>query len=370
MKIEFSKNELNATREIVRAMASRNKTESWEAQEALAAFVGPTIDQVLEQVAVSKLVFQEHAYDSGTTPSLPLDLFEQNTEGLLTVWSESIAGGLATNHVSGMDDFRFTVDDLTSAVSFLKQYAQNARMDVITLAIKRMTQEILAKSEYLNWSTLLAAAANSRANDTGVAQVYAGATAGTFKLADMNTLWTKVKRLRTSWLGGTPTSIPGRGLTHLLISPEVEGDIRAMVYNPQNTDAFPNDEESTAMPLPDSMREEIYRNAGTSSLFGVSLIPLVELGVGQVYNRIFKDNYTNIGAEPTFDPTTQEVVIGLDLSVPAFLSIVETDSETGSNVVVTPDNQWSNRSKKIGFFAERREGRVVTDSKALVTLIL
>jgi hypothetical protein len=370
INLNLSKEDQANTREILKAMASKNKSESWEAQEIFAAFVGPTIDQVLEQTATSNLVYQNFSYDSGSNPSIPLDLLEDNTEGLITVWSETLQGGLATNHVSGMDDFRFTVDNLTSAVSCLTQYAREARMDVMRIMIQRMVQEILAKSEYLNWATLLASVANSRANSTGDAQVYSGATAGTFKLADLNTVWTKVKRLRTSWLGGTPTSVPGRGLTHLLISPEVEGDIRAMVYNPQNTEAVPDTNESTAVPAPESMREEIYRNAGLSSLWGVTLIPLLELGVGQVYNQLFDDYYTPVGGEPTFNPATQEVLIGLDLSVPAYLKLTETDADVGSQTVVEPDDQWVRRSEKLGFFAKRREGRIATDSKAGVALII
>ena len=368
MKLNLSKEEQAKTREILQAMGSRNKEESWLAQEVFAAFVGPTIDQVLDQTATSNLVYQKFTYDSGTNPSIPLDLFEQNGEGLLTVWSETIAGGLATNHVSGMDDFRFTVDTLTSAVSCLKQYAQSARLDVMTAMIKRMTQEILAKSEYLNWATLLASLANSRS--VGTSQLYAGSTAGTFKLADLNTLWTKVKRLRTSWVGGTPTSTPGRGLTHLIISPEVEGDIRAISYNPQNTAAFPNSDESTALGAPDSLREEIYRNAGISQLFGVNLVTLNEMGVGQPYSYLFGDYYTPVGAEVTFAAATQQLAIGLDLSVPAFLKIVESDAEVGSETVVEPDDQWVRRSEKLGFYAQRREGRIATDSKAIVGLVL
>ena len=371
LNLNLSKEDQANTREILRAMASRtNKAEAWEAQEIFAGFVGTTIDQVLDQVATSNLVFQKFSYNSGENPSIPLDLLEGNEEGLITVWSETMVGGLATNHVSGMDDFRFTVDNLTSAVSCLKQYASEARLDVMTVMIKRMVQEILAKSEYLNWATLLASVANSRTGSDGLAQVYSANTAGTFKLADINTLWTKIKRLRTSWLGGTPTSVPGRGLTHLLISPEVEGDIRAFVYNPQNTTAVPNTDESTVMAAPDSLRDEIYRNAGISSLWGVTLVPLNELGVGQVYNQLFDDYYTNAGSEPSFSAATQEVAIGLDLSIPAYLKLVETDSDVGSETVVEPDDQWVRRSEKIGFFAKRREGRIATDSKAACAIII
>jgi len=368
MKLNLTKDQEAKVKEVLVAMASKEKSKAWEAQETFAAFVGPTIDQVLDQAATSNLIFKRYSYDRGSDPSIPLDLFEGNTEGLLTVWSQTIAGGLATNHVSGMDDFRFTVDTLDSAVSCLKKYAENARLDVLSAMIQKMAQEILVKSEYLNWATLLAALANS--NPTGDAQVYSAASAGNFVIADVNTLWTKIKRFRTSWAGGTPTSKPGKGLTHLLVSPEVEGKIRAMAYNPQNTTATPNTDESTALGLPDSVRAQIFNDAGLSSIWGVQIVPLVELGVGQPYNYLFDDQYTPAGGEPSFNAANQEIVIGVDASVPAFIKITESDADAGSDTVVEPDDQWVRRSAKIGFYAQRSEGRIVTVSKACVGLIL
>jgi hypothetical protein len=279
-----------------------------------------------------------------------------------------MAGGLATNHVSGTEDFRFTTESIDSAVSCLKKYAQNARLDVVSAMINKMIQEMLLKSEYLNFSTLLIALANSRTGPGGLAQVYTGATAGEFKLADLNTLWTKVSRLRNSWAGGTPTSKVGRGLTHLLISPEVMGDIRAFSYNPQNTSAVPNTDESTALGLPDSIREEVFRSAGIPSLFGVELIVLNELGVGQPYNYLFDDLYTPAGSDATFNSATQEIAIGVDASTNAFLKITEVGDSGATEVF--PDDQWVRRSEKIGFYASRTEGRIVTDSKSICAIAL
>lgn len=368
MKLNLTKEQEVKTKEILRAIASRDKNKAWEAQEVLAAFIGPTIDQVLDQSALSNLIFNTFTYDRDGDPSIPLDLFEGNTEGLLTVWSQTLAGGLMTNHVSGTEDFRFTTEGIDSAVSCGKKYAQSARLDVVNAMINKMIQEMLLKSEYLNWATLLAALANSRSGPTGLSQIYAGATAGQFKIADLNTLFTKIKRLRVSWAGGTPTSKPGRGLTHILVSPEVEGDIRAMSYNPQNTTAVPNTDESTALGLPDSIREEIFRNPGLTSLFGVQIVTLNELGVAQPYSYLFDDQYTPVGAEVTFAAATQQIVIGVDASTNAFLRIVE-QGESGATEVF-PDDQWVRRSEKIGWFATRREGRVVTDSKSVVGLVL
>ena len=44
---------------------------------------------------------------------------------------------------------------------------------------------------------------------------------------------------------------------------------------------------TTAIALPDAVREEIYRSAGTSSLFDINITDLNELGVGQKYNTLF-----------------------------------------------------------------------------------
>jgi hypothetical protein len=70
LNLNLSKEDQLKTRDILRAMGSRVKSEAWEAQEIFAAFVGPTIDQVLDQTATSNLVFQKFSYDSGTNPSI------------------------------------------------------------------------------------------------------------------------------------------------------------------------------------------------------------------------------------------------------------------------------------------------------------
>jgi hypothetical protein len=99
------------------------------------------------------------------------------------------------------------------------------------------------------------------------------------------------------------------------------------------------------------------------------IVSLNEFGVGQTFNYIFDDIYTPAGSEPTFNAATQEIIVGVDASVPAFLKIVESDAEVGSETVVEPDDQWVRRSEKLGFYAKRREGRIVTDSKAIVGLV-
>lgn len=372
MKLSFKKDKQEEAIKILKAIASKNKDESIKAQEALAAFVGPVVSQVLSQTATSNSVYRTENYSIGDVPSIPLDLFVDNTEGLFTIWSQAVAGGLATNEVWGMDEYRFRTYRLDSAISFAKSYAEKSRLGVVAKAMERLAQEILVKQEYQAWNIICSALGESRTN--GEAHVInsvakAGSLARNFTLADLNSLWTKVTRLRRSWAGGTPTATPGRGLTDIFLSPEGIERIRAMAYNPVNTTAVPDTQESTALGLPDSMREAIYNNAGMGSIFGVTVHQLLELGVNQPYNTLFDNYYTAAGSDPTFAGGTNEVAIGFDLSVDSFIRVVATDSDTGSTFTLEPDDQFTRRQEKIGWYGSVEEGRLCADTKAVVGIL-
>lgn len=376
MKITFKKDEKHL--EILKTVASKNRVEAENARVALAALVGPVAQTVLEQAAVSKRIYTDVNYAMDETPSIPIDLYFDNGEGLMTIWSQSTPGGLATNEVWGSDDYRFKTYTLGSAISFSKVYAAQGRLDVVAKGIQRLIQEVLVKTEYQAFSTLLTALAGASTNGAGHllnSTANVNSVARNFGLDDVNRLWTKVKRLRTSWVGGTPTQSVGRGLTDLFLSPEMVEKIRAMAYNPVNTTAVPDTTESTVLGLPDSMREDIFANGGLMSLFGVKINELLEFGIGGMYNALFDDVYSG-GASatsptsPTFNSSTQELILGADLSVTSAVRAIATDSETGSTFTLEDDDQFVNRSKKIGWYGELEEGRMVADTKAFVGLIV
>lgn len=369
MKIKFNKEDEKEVANILKAVASNDKTKSDAAQVTLAAFVGPVVDVVLQQAATSNYLYSTETYQMGDgSPSIPINTYFGNTEGLFQVWSSSIAGGLPSNMAWGADEYRFTTWELESAAHMLKSYAEKARLNVVAQTIERLAQEVLAKQEYQLWSIALGALAQVRTS--GVSHLVAGTSAGTLKLSDINSLWTKIKRLRKSWLGGTPTASVGRGLTDLFASVEVMEDIRSMAYNPVNTAAFPDSNESTVLPLPDAMRQEIFRNSGISEIFGVRIHELLELGVGYAFNQMFDDLYTATGSDPAFNAASNELVLGVDLSIPSAIKIVATDSDTGSQFQVQPDDQWVSRSKKIGWYGSVEMGAMVVDNKALAGIVL
>ena len=46
---------------------------------------------------------------------------------------------------------------------------------------------------------------------------------------------TRAKRVNTSFVGGTPDARQGKGITDIIVSPELVEELRAIAYNPINT---------------------------------------------------------------------------------------------------------------------------------------
>lgn len=367
MNIKFSNEDRVKALEIFKAIDSKDKAKSWEAQTALAAVVGPVIDQVLAQAATSNMIYETIRYDlSNGAPSIPIDTYFGNTEGALTVWSQNMPGGLGTNLVSGADEYRFTTHSIFSAICFLKKYVAEGRLDVLTKGMQRLAEEVLAKQEWQAWHTLLGAV--SGATTDGATHGITATTAGTFQLDDLNRLATKIKRLRKSWLGGTPVGAPGRGLTDLFVSPEIIEDIRAMAYNPVNTRSGKVDTSgATSIALPDAQRLEAWNSGGAASFLGVRIHELLEFGVGQAYNALFDALYSG---SPSFASGTQEIVLGADLSMTSAVKVEGTDRDADNVFRTEPDDQFLGRSKKVGWYGEAEMGFMVADVKNFTFVVV
>lgn len=356
--------------ELFKQVVSPNKETSFKAQEALAALIGTTIDQVLPLMTSSAMVYRDFAFDHDSDPSLPLDLFEDVGKNYVRVWSQSIAGGMPTNLIHGMGEYRFSTYRLDSAISFLNRYAKDARLDVLAKGIERMAQEIALKQEYNAWSVLLKAAATSVDSD-GAPNAISATTAGVFQVDDLNRLITKIKRLHDAWNGGTPAFVNRKGVTDFFISPEIMEDIRSFAYQPMNTRGVPNTDESTALGLPDSVREKFFGAAGIPEIYGKTFHELLELGLGKEYNTLFDSFYSGT---PTFNGATQDLVLGADLSSDAFIRPVSLqptqDIDVSSSVVTMVDDQFSARQEQFGFYTKLEEGRVILDNNALYSLFV
>ena len=221
--------------ELIKAMASKNRDVAYEAQTALAEFIGPVLAQVINTAPTVSNMFTSLQFNQEDNPSIPLDLYHDiDDEDYIQVWSQTVPGGLPTNQVApSQSELKFTTYRLDSALSFDKRYASRSRLDVVSKTFTRMAQEILLKQEKTSAVMIMNALANAKTND--IDHVIRSAQADRFLLADLNRLFTNAKRINTAWNGGTPAERRGRGITDLLVSPEIVEEIRGLAYNPINT---------------------------------------------------------------------------------------------------------------------------------------
>jgi hypothetical protein len=185
---------------------------------------------------------------------------------------------------------------------------------------------------------------------------------------------TRIKRINESYSGNTPVQPYVNGITDMYISPEIKQQIRAFAYNPINT---AQTTETTAITGPrgqfltNNLRDEIWRNAGMQSIYGINLIELIEFGSGQKYNKLFSTFTTAAGV--SFTEASQQICVGIDNTRGVFLRPVARQAESGGTFSVMPDGQfdmYGSRVEKVGFYGFLEESRVCLDARAIVGLIV
>lgn len=387
--------------ELIKKMGSKNRLEADAAKEAFAALLSPTLGYVLNEADTTKLVYRDLVYNENDDPSLPLELFLGVQEGHFSVWSQAQAGGLPTNNVyEPIDEVKFSTYRLDSAISYLRKYAQQTRLDVVGKSLERLMQEILLKLNRNSWTVLLAALASANnqskqsvilsqeAASGGGGTGGAGSAQGKISLDDINKLFTLIKRQNESFAGGTPATQYG-ALTDLVISVEMMEYIRTMAYNPINTRSAVGagnlsgaltSTNSSTIAMPDSVRAEAFAGGGIQSLLGVNLIEMVELGVNQKYTTLFSQlsnstsqtyNKYDGSLTPVAFGAANDLAIGLNLAGNDFaFRAIEQDLDTGSTFTLQPDDQFSARSERIGFYGSMRVGHIITSTREMVALVL
>ena len=373
--------------ELVKAMASKNRNVAFEAQTALAEFIGPVLAEVINNAPALSNLFTSLQYNAVDNPSIPLDLYHDVSDtDYVQVFSQSRAGGLPTSEVlPTSSELKVATYSLDSAVSFDRRYAAKSRMDVVAKSMTRVAQEILLKQNNISASVLLTALAGAETNSTK--HVFFSAAVNRLVLADLNAALTRSKRIITSLVGGTPDVGQGKGITDLVVSPEIVEELRAIAYNPINTKGTPMDPDSStdvAVRTHPDIAASAFNAAGAPEFYGINIIELNELGVGQKFNTVFdtaaaSTNYLLAGggaatggghANATFDGDAEEICIGIDRSRESLLRPVATDAENGGEFNLVADDQYSIRQNKIGYFGSLEEGRIIVDNRALIGIIV
>ena len=369
--------------ELIKAMASRNRNVAYEAQVALAEFIGPVLAEVLNNAPTVSSLFQSLQFDADDNPSIPLDLYyDIADEDYVKVWSQSHAGGLPSSQVlPTVSELKVATYTLDTAVDFDRRYAAKSRMDVVSKTFTRVAQEILLKQDRTSASLVMTSLAGASTKSSPLFQdkhIFRTAVAGNVLIADFNSLMTVAKRINTSWIGGTPT-VRTRGITDIVCSPEVVGSIRSMAYNPVNTRAAVGtaDKDSTSIPAHEALRAELFQNAGLDSFMGVNILEFNEFGIGQKFNTLFltaASGATFKGADGSSRSAalnaSDEIIVGVDRTRDSLMRVVATDPDSQSEMNLVADDQYSIRQNKIGYYGQIEEGRVVLDNRVLQGLLL
>ena len=369
--------------ELIKALASKNREVAYDAQVALAEFIGPVLAEVINNAPTVSNLFTSLQFNAEDNPSIPLDLYyDVFDEDYIKVYSQSVAGGLPQNIVQPTaSELKIATYRLDSAVAFDKKYAAKSRLDVVSKSFTRVAQEVMLKQERTSANLLMTALAN--ASTGGANHVIRSAAANRFVLEDLNKLFTKIKRINSSFVGGTPSGAR-RGLTDLIVSPEIVEQIRGMAYNPIGTKgpdltSNPAAGDGSGNLAPDSVRNQVFSQAGLPEFYGVSIMEILELGDGKKFNTIFDTvagstsyagHYATGGSAGAFNGASEQIVVGLDRSRDSLIRAVAVDSDTGSEFTLQADDQYTLRQNKIGYFGALEEGRMVLDNRALVGLIV
>ena len=356
--------------ELVKAMASRNRDVAYEAQAALAEFMGPVLAEVVNQAPTLSNMFSSFSFSADSNPSLPLDLYyDINADDYIKVYSTTVPGGLPTNQVlPTASELKFTTYRLDSAISFDRRYAAQSRLDVVGKSFTRIAQEVLLKQESTSANLILGSLADAITNDKPHVKDQESSSVG-FTLADFNSLITLAKRINTAWTGGTPEGAI-KGITDLLVSPETMEDLRAMAYNPVNTKSN-NSSANNDIAAPEAYRSSVFTNGGVPELYGIGLMELHELGPNRKFCRLFEQfqSASSVSGKVGF-AAGDDLVIGLDRSRESLIRAVASDAESGSEFSLAADDQYSVRQQKIGYYGSLEEGRMVIDNRVLTGVVV
>ena len=247
---------------------------------------------------------------------------------------------------TGADDIAVATFTILHAVGMYKKYLRAGRIAHAEKAIKKLMNEFVNKEKVQAIQPILDAIASSQTG--GQFHVIRSTTANQVTLNDFNRLMTKVARVIKSGTGSTPVEGTPRRITDMIGSPEFVEQIRSIAYQPVNTRTVDGTAgtpagSSTAMPAHERLRESIYDASGIPSIYGVGIVELTEMGVGQDFNTIFdtfagSNAYEGYAGSSTaqFDGAAEELVVCVNRGLDNLIKVKIADGETGDTFEARP----------------------------------
>ena len=289
--LQLNAEELEVVKALLRETADTNFDVAIAAQRKLAKaielplrkgyFIGDTVGNI----------YQREDLDAATAAKYPVDFVGPSGERQYQAFLIADEGGIPDRLVKGKE---VTVDtfQLGNAISWKLQYARVARWPMVERALRVFRDGFTMKINDLGWANLLGAAGNRVDNQ------YSTVTGGAFTLGLLSDMQLKMKR---------GIEFARNELTDLFVSSEVQKDIRDFATT-TSIDYLTRREIFQTNPQSDGNGGEII----IPNVYGVNIHEIKQMGIGKDYNTKFN---TLKGAHLTnFSATTDEVVIGLDLT--------------------------------------------------------
>lgn len=285
-------------------------------------------------------IFAEEEFGPGVAPEYPLDFLTPGSEKNFVAYTIPNTGALPERHVEG-SYLMVPTFEIGTSIDWSRKYARDARWPIVGRAMGVAQSALQRKKNNDGWHTILSAIV-----DRGLAVYDDAATAGLFtkRLVSLG----KTVMRRNS--GGNSTSVNQGKLTHIAISPEGLEDIRSWDLTQ----------------VDDVTRRQIFlAGEGEMSLtkiFGVTLMDLDELGVGQEYQKYFTNTLaTSIGGSKL------ELAVGLDLSSNDSFVRPYRLQPGGQRIEMQPRVTLIEQNRE-GYFWREENGWSVLDNRRVIAL--
>lgn len=232
---------------------------------------------------------------------------------------------------------------IATSIDWSIEMARQNRVDVVARSMAVAEAGVIRKRNNDGWRTIIVAA-----GDRGISISDTSVANGLFSKRLVQLAQVVMRRNA----GGNSTSLDRGRLTHIAMSPESLGDIRS--WDLTQVDDITRREIFVA-------GDDVY---SLTKIFGVTLVDLDELGVGQEYQKY----YNNTGGYSTPN-SKDEIAIGLDLAPRAYPTFVMpwVAQENGQFFEMHEDPTLLRMFRK-GYWGRGRFGCSVLDNRKCIVL--
>jgi hypothetical protein len=278
-------------------------------------------------------IFAPMQFQPGQQIEFPLDWLVPGTESQYSAYTIPNYGRIPEKHIEG-DYVTVPTYDVGASIDWALKFARDARWDIVTRAMQVLENMFVRKMNSDAWRCIIATGV-----DRNLLAYDGNAPDGFLTKRLVSVMKTTMRRSG----GGNLASSNQIKLTDMFLSPEGMEDIRTWDLTQ----------------IDDVTRRQIFlaeNDGGLSSIFGVDLHELDELGEDQT----FQDYYTSLGG--SLNGSDVELVIGLSLNDVAGSSFVMPIRE-GLQIF---EDDTLHRQRRHGYYGWQEHGFAILDNRRVM----